>query len=169
MSFINKRMMMKKSFILVVVALLSGCTTWNSITENWSWNWSSLNPWADTEEVTEPKEEKVQTSVAVNKYLWQASLDNLAFMGIDSENSQIGRITTNWKSMPSAPNERFKIVAEIDGNELRADALDIKVYKEVNGKNGWVKTSPSEAFESEIEQAIISKAKILYINDENKE
>lgn len=171
MNFINKRMMMKKFFILIVAALLSSCATWNSMTENWSWdwNWNALNPWSSAEDATEPEEKEVQTPVAVNKYLWQASLDRLTFMGINSENPQTGRITTNWKSMPSAPNERFKIVAEIEGQELRADALDIIIYKEVNGKNGWIKSAPSETLKNEIEQAIISKAKILYINDDNKE
>ena len=92
---------MKKFFILVVAALLSSCATWNSMTENWSWdwNWNALNPWSNTEEATEPEEKEVQTPVAVNKYLWQASLDKLAFMGINSENPQAGRITTNWKSI----------------------------------------------------------------------
>ena len=161
---------MKKIFILGVVALLSGCTTWNNMTENWSWNWNALNPWAETEDSTELKaEENEQTPVSVNKYLWQASLDKLAFMGISTENPQDGRIVTEWKSLPAAPSERFKIVAEIEGQELRADALDIKVYKEINGKNGWMRSAPSNALENEIEQAIISRAKILYINDDNKE
>ena len=145
--------------------LLSGCSTWNSLTENWSWN--ALNPWANDKEeaITADAEPKAELPASVNKYLWQACLDKLSFMGIASQNPEEGRIATDWISSSSAPNEKFKIVAEVDGGDLRADALHIKVYKEVNGKNGWIKTAPSASFENEIEQAVIKRAKVLYISD----
>ena len=157
---------MRKYIILTAMFLLSGCSTWNNLTENWSWN--ALNPWADREEESVKAKEaksKVELPANVNKYLWQASLEKLSFMGIVSQNSKEGRITTNWISLSAAPGEKFKIVAEINSGELRADALNVKVYKEINGENGWIKSLPSSTFESEIEQAVIERAKVLYISD----
>lgn len=157
---------MKKYIIFATMFLLSGCSTWNSWTENW--HWSALNPWATSEEESakiEETEQKVELPANVNKYLWQACQDKLSFMGISSQSPNEGRIATDWITLSSAPNEKFKIVAEVNGGELRADALDIKVYKEVRAKNGWIKAAPSDSFESEIEQAVIKRAKELYIND----
>ena len=157
---------MKKLMILVMAFVLSGCSMWN----DWHWDWNSLNPWSEDEPVVTPeKEESVDLPATVNKYLWMASLDKLAFMDIDSQNPQEGRIETNWKSPTGYSNERFKVVSEITDGELRADALKIKVYKEVNSKNGWRKAAPSTAFVSSIEQVIINQAKVLYINDKNKD
>ena len=153
---------MKKYLVLAAIMGLSGCSFWNNL------SWDVLNPWAENAEPTEhvaPVAESEQLSVNVNKYLWQASLDKLAFMGIAEKNPQSGRIVTAWKILPSAPNERFKLVAEINSGELRADALDVKAYKEVRGQNGWFKATPSATFENEVGQAIITRAKVLYIQD----
>ncbi len=154
---------MKKYFVLMAVTMLSGCSYWNNL------SWDMLNPWSENDVSVESAETQPALPANVNKYLWQAGLDKISFMEIVSENPQEGRIETAWKNLPSAPNERFKIVAEINDGELRADALHVKVYKEVKGKNGWTKTAPSSDFEKEIEQAIISRAKVLYIQDQDKE
>ena len=158
---------MKKYFILAGALLLSGCSMWNS------WSWDSLNPWAgeneEEEEVVVQPSQQTTLPENVNKYLWQASLDKLDFMGIAEKNSEEGRIVTDWNVLPAAPNERFKFEVKIDGGELRADALDVKAYKEVKSKNGWVKTLPSSSFENEVGQAIITRAKTLYIQDQDKE
>ena len=158
---------MKKLMILPVMFMLSGCSMWN----NWHWDWNTLNPWSEEEPVAEEQKEEATVSLpaTVNQYLWKASLDKLAFMGISSQNPQTGRIETNWKTPSGYSNERFKVVSEINDGELRADALRVKVYKEVNGKNGWGKATPSAAFVSSVEQAIINQAKVVYINDKNKD
>lgn len=143
--------------------MLSGCSVFN----NWSWN--VLNPWADgaqSEEVVVAQEKEVSLPSNVNKYLWNASIDELSFMGIENKNLNEGKITTKWKSI--AANEKFQIVAEISDGELRGDALDVKVYKEVKRNNGWEKVAPTKGFEAEVEQKIIDRAKTLYIQDKDR-
>lgn len=162
---------MKKSLILAAVVWLSGCSAWQSW--NFDWDWNRLNPWHENTQEAEKSVEKVKSAeqlpATVNKYLWQACVDKLSFMGIETRNPQEGRLITGWKSLTAAPSERFKIAAEVAGGELRADALDVKVYKEVKEGGNWVKKAASPALKIEIEQAIIKQAKILYINDKNKE
>ena len=156
--------MMKKFLILAVVSLLSACSTWNSI------NWGVLNPWSThgvEQEVTESLSQEKTIPENVNKYLWQASLDKLAVLGIETETPEEGRIITAWKTPAATPSERFKVIVEIDGAELRADALTVKVYKEVHRSNSWVQSTPSKNFENEIAQRIITQAKILYRNDKD--
>ena len=153
---------MRKFLILAVAGLLSGCSVWNDL------NWSALNPWSESEDEvsaqTEAEPDQLQ-QMKVNKYLWQASLDKLAVMGIETENPDEGRIITAWKTPSGVSNERFKVVAEIDDIILRADALHIKAYREVLGRNGWTKVPVSQGFENELAQHIITQAKILYRND----
>ena len=154
---------MKKVLILALSTILSGCSLWNDF------SWDSLNPWSGDEEETAVVQSQTEKQLPenVNKYLWQASLDKLAVLGIETENSEEGRIITAWKTPTGVSSERFKIVAEINSGELRADALDVKSYKEVRRGNGWVKIAPSQGFENSIAQAIIKQAKVLYINDKD--
>ena len=160
---------MKNYLLLVMMFCISACSSmsWDDF------NWSDLNPWHNDKVVNESKIEssRIEEDVAssVNSYLWNASVQTLSFMGFSSKNPQEGRLITNWKVMPKSLNEKFKVVVSIDSSELRADALDVKVYKEVKQNGKWVKKLPSTGFETEIEQAIVKKAKILYINDENKD
>ena len=160
---------MRNYLLLVMMFCISACSSmsWDDL------SWNNLNPWYANKAVNESKIEssKIEENVAssVNRYLWDASVQTLSFMGFSSKNSQEGRLITNWKIMPKSLNEKFKVVVNIDSSEFRADALDVKVYKEVKQNGKWVKKLPSAGFEAQIEQAIIKKAKILYINDENKD
>lgn len=158
---------MKKYVVFAAALLLSGC----AYLPDWDLSLNSLNPWAEEEQKAEEPAvtEQEALSASVNKYLWNASLQKLAFMKIETKNPQDGLIVTGWKTMAAAPDERFKISAEIVCGELRADGLDIKVYKEIKNGSGWRAVSSSPALKTEIEQAIIKQAKILYINDKDKE
>lgn len=162
-----KRSKMKKYVVFAAALLLSGC----AYLPDWDFSLSSLNPWAEDEQKTEKPvvTEQEVLPAAVNKYLWNASLEKLAFMKIETKNPQDGLIVTGWKVMAAAPNERFKISAEIICGELRADGLNIKVYREIKNGNNWRAVSSSPDLKTEVEQAIIKQAKILYINDSDKE
>ena len=59
--------------------------------------------------------------------LWRASLDTLDFMPLSSVNYSGGIIITDWYS-EDAGSESIKISIRFLTNELRADALDIKVF-----------------------------------------
>lgn len=144
---------MKKYMLLLAAAALSGCSMW----QNFSFD--DLNPWAAE---TLPAEAQQKTKIAVNPYLWQAALDKLTFMGIKYQNAQNGQIMTEWKTYGT---ERFKVIAEVKGTEMRADALHVNVYKEIKGKSGWFKAVPGDGFRAEVENAIIKQAKVLYRND----
>ena len=65
--------------------------------------------------------------------------------------------------------EQAELMVKIKDGELRADALNVQVYKEVRGQKGWLKSSASEAFKAKVEEEIINQAKIFYIKDKSKE
>ena len=60
--------------------------------------------------------------------LWKASLDIIDFMPLSSVNYSGGIIVTDWYSDNENPNESIKISIRFLTNEIRSDALDIKIF-----------------------------------------
>jgi len=59
--------------------------------------------------------------------LWKASLDTIDFMPLASANYSGGIIITDWYSSENS-NESIKVSIRFLSNEVRSDALDIKVF-----------------------------------------
>jgi hypothetical protein len=103
--------------------------------------------------------------IAVNAYLWRAALDTLAFMPLVSADPYGGVIITDWYINPEQPNERFKCTVYILDSRLRADGLNVSVTKEVsNGAGGWVTAPTSPQTETDIENAILTRARQLRLS-----
>ncbi|WP_440675595.1 DUF3576 domain-containing protein [Candidatus Pelagibacter sp. HIMB1593] len=65
---------------------------------------------------------------ASSNELWRASLDIIEFMPLSSVNYSGGIIITDWYSETNSPNESIKISIRFLTNEIRSDALDIKIF-----------------------------------------
>jgi len=65
---------------------------------------------------------------ASSNELWRASLDVIDFMPLSSVNYSGGIIVTDWYSDEKNPNESIKITIRFLTNEIRSDAIDIKVF-----------------------------------------
>ena len=65
---------------------------------------------------------------ASSNELWRASLDIIDFMPLTSVNYSGGIIVTDWYSADQSSNESIKISIRFLSNEIRSDALDIKVF-----------------------------------------
>jgi len=65
---------------------------------------------------------------ASSNELWRASLDTIDFMPLVSVNYSGGIIITDWYSTDENSNESIKISIRFLTNEIRSDALDIKVF-----------------------------------------
>ena len=65
---------------------------------------------------------------ASSNELWRASLDAIDFMPLVSANYSGGIIITNWYSNDPNSNESLKITIRFLTNEIRSDAIAIKVY-----------------------------------------
>ena len=60
--------------------------------------------------------------------LWRASLDTIDFMPLASANYSGGIVITDWYTEDNVSKESIKISVRFLSNEIRADALDIKVF-----------------------------------------
>jgi len=65
---------------------------------------------------------------ASSNELWRASLDVIDFMPLSSVNYSGGIIITDWYNEKNSQNESIKISIRFLTNEVRSDALDIKIF-----------------------------------------
>ncbi|HYG25821.1 MAG TPA: DUF3576 domain-containing protein [Caulobacteraceae bacterium] len=114
-----------------------------------------------------PDDESGPAQIGVNGYLWRASLDTLAFMPLASADPYGGVIITDWYAAPEAPNERFKATVYILDTRLRADGLNVTLFKQVSQNGAWVDAQPSPQTETDLENAILTRARQLRLANVN--
>ena len=107
---------------------------------------------------------------ASSNELWRASLDTIDFMPLTSANYSGGIIITDWYSDNSSPNESIKIIIRFLTNEIRADALNIKIfYKNCKSITNCLITEKETSLKNELRKEILKKAAIYKkdFNDKN--
>ena len=105
-------------------------------------------------------------TIGVNGYLWRATLDTLSFMPLQSADPYGGVIVTDWYTNPEKPDERFKCTVYILDSRLRADGLNVTVFKEVsNGQGGWVTAPSAGQTATDIENSILTRARQLRLSN----
>ena len=98
---------------------------------------------------------------ASSNELWRASLDIIDFMPLTSVNYSGGIIITDWYSTDQSSNESIKISIRFLSNEIRADALDIKVFnKKCLTETNCVISEKSGNIKIELKQKILKTAAI---------
>jgi len=101
--------------------------------------------------------------------LWRASLDTLDFMPLSSVNYSGGIIITDWYSDGNSLDESVKISIRFLTNEVRSDALDIKVfYKKCNQVASCKISQKTGALSAELKKKILSKATIYKKQNDDK-
>lgn len=100
--------------------------------------------------------------LGVNGYLWRATLDTLSFMPLASADPYGGVVITDWYTNPEKPDERFKATVYILDTRLRADGLNVTIFKQVSdGAGGWTDAPTTAQTETDVENAILTKARQL--------
>jgi Domain of unknown function (DUF3576) len=115
---------------------------------------------------SKPKErDENGTGVAVNAYLWRASLDTINFIPLVSADPFGGVIITDWYTPAETPNERMKVQVTILDRELRADGVRVSVFKQTTSPRGgnWVDAQVDPRTNIDIENAILTRARQLRI------
>ena len=93
--------------------------------------------------------------------LWRASLDTIDFMPLSSVNYSGGIIITDWYTDEENIDESVKISIRFLTNEVRADALDIKIfYKKCNQVASCKISQKTGSLVAELKKEILSKAAI---------
>ena len=89
-------------------------------------------------------------------------MDIIEFMPLTSANYSGGIIITDWYSDEKSPNESIKISIRFLTNEIRSDALDVKVFnrKCTNSLINCKVTQTDKILVTEIKKQILKKATI---------
>ena len=111
------------------------------------------------------KQEDNGSGVAVNAYLWRASLDTINFIPLASADPFGGVIITDWYTPTETPNERMKVQVTILDRDLRADGVRVSVFKQTTSPKGggWVDAQVDPRTNVDIENAILTRARQLRI------
>lgn len=105
-------------------------------------------------------------AIGVNGYLWRATLDTLAFMPLQSADPYGGVVITDWYVNPEKPGERFKATVYILDSRLRADGLNVTVFKQVSdGAGGWTPAPTADQTPADIENSILTRARQLRLSN----
>ena len=98
---------------------------------------------------------------ASSNELWRASLDTLEFMPFALANYSGGILVTDWYNDGSSENESVKISVRFLSNEVRSDALMIKVfYKSCSIQDTCQIKDRSGELSAELTKKILTKAAI---------
>jgi hypothetical protein len=135
--------------ILCILLLLNNC--------------SRLNPFSKKMDIETSEIVNSQISMAVNAFLWRASLDTVSFIPVNSADPIGGFISTDWYLDPENPNERIKMNVYIKDRRLRADAISVSVFREVKVSEEWVKADVNTDTAKLVEASILTKARELRI------
>ena len=106
-------------------------------------------------------ERKVGTTYefASSNELWRATLDTIDFMPLTTANYSGGIIVTDWYSDNQILNENIKITIRFLTNEIRSDALDLKIfYKNCDSSNNCKIFEKEGNLTKELKKEILKKA-----------
>ena len=106
---------------------------------------------------------------ASSNELWRASLDTIDFMPLASVNYSGGIIITDWYSTNSSVDS-VKISIRFLTNEIRSDALDIKVFnRKCKIQSNCIISEKSGSLISELKSKILKTASIYQKEKEDKD
>ena len=106
---------------------------------------------------------------ASSNELWRASLDTIDFIPIATANYSGGILITDWYSENDEINESIKISIRFLTNEVRSDALDIKVfYKKCKTVVNCVISQKKGNLRTELTKEILKKAATYKKQTEDK-
>ena len=102
--------------------------------------------------------------------LWRASVETLDFVPLVNASYSGGIIITDWFNGGDNTNRELKITIRFLTNEIRSDALNIKIFTrkcEIN-LNNCSFTETNKVLVSELTKEILKKAAIYKQQDEKK-
>jgi hypothetical protein len=103
-------------------------------------------------------------NLAVNPFLWQATMDTLNFLPVAQADPAAGRIRTGWRASGSnVPGEEARVDVLIVGRTLRSDAIAVDVYRRIGGGPERIDAKASV----DVHTAIVTRARQLMNSAEN--
>ena len=161
--------MIKNILLITILLMISSCSNYKSVFSS-KVNGETQKPilvFEDTsKDVLLSKIINPQNldNVNVNGYLWRATLNILSFVPLISTDALSGTIITDWYANKNIQNQRLKITAYINTNELKSESINIKVEIQSFKNNIWSQPLTSNSLATQIEDSILNEARNLKLN-----
>jgi hypothetical protein len=104
-----------------------------------------------------------ETGSGVSPVLWQATLDTLNFVEMESVDPIAGLAVTKWYSPKGKPNERLRVTTFIKSRALRSDAFVVTVERQTRGPTGWQDATVANDVIDNLENNILERARQIHI------
>lgn len=102
--------------------------------------------------------------IGVNAYLWRGALETINFMPLASADPFGGLIITDWYQPAGLADERLKVHVLILDRSLRADGVQVAVFRQLRDARGdWVDEPVDTKTVGDLEDKILTKARELRI------
>ncbi len=111
------------------------------------------------------KEKRQGIAIGVNSYLWRAALDTVSFMPLASVDPFGGVIISDWYVPETAQNERLKLNVFILSEQLKADGIRVRVFRQLRTAQGWADTKVTDDTARKMEDAVLTRARQLRVAD----
>ena len=106
---------------------------------------------------------------ATSNEMWRAAIEILDFVPLSTADYGGGIIITDWYSEDLNSNESIKIMINFLSNEIRAEWLNIKVYKKICKQNSNCNTQLIKSnIDNDIKLAVLKKAAQIKKQDGKK-
>ena len=161
--------MIKNILLITILLMISSCSNYKSVFSN-KVNGETQKPILVLENTSKDvllsKVINSQNSdnVNVNGYLWRATLNILSVVPLISTDALSGIIITDWYANKNIQNQRLKITAYINTNELKSESINIKVEIQSFKNNIWSQPLTSNSLATQIEDSILNEARNLKLN-----
>lgn len=97
---------------------------------------------------------------AVNKYLWNASLETLSFLPVEQADPFSGLIVTGW-GRAEGSSQQYRATVLVQNDQLDAQSLKVAVFRRSGGREVPATIETATA----VENAILFRARELRISD----
>ena len=161
--------MIKNILLITIPLMISSCSNYKSVFSN-KVNGEKQKPilvLKDTsKDVLLSKVINSQNldNINVNGYLWRATLNILSLAPLISTDALSGIIITDWYANKNIQNQRLKLTAYINTNELKSESINIKVEIQSFKNNSWSQPLTSNSLATQIEDSILNEARNLKLN-----
>ena len=161
--------MIKNILLITILLLISSCSNYKSVVSNKVIG-ETQKPKLILEDTSKDfllskviNSQNLNT-VNVNGYLWRATLNILSVAPLISTDALSGTIITDWYTNKNIQNQRLKITARINTNELKSESINIKVEIQSFKNNIWSHPLTNKSLAVQIEDSILNEARNLKLN-----
>lgn len=161
--------MIKNILLIIILLIISSCSNYKSVFSK-KVNGETQKPILVLEDTSKDVllskiiNPQNLDNVNVNGYLWRATLNILSVAPLISTDALSGIIITDWYANKNIQNQRLKITAYINTNELKSESINIKVEIQSFKNNIWSQPLTSNSLATQIEDSILNEARNLKLN-----